>query len=222
MRSIIVNILAVACATALAVEGARATDAAKPRVRLKTNLGDIVVELEPEKAPVTVENFLAYVRDGYYAGTIFHRVIPGFMIQGGGLDAELRDKAEGQRAPIKNEAGNGLRNETGTIAMARTLVPDSATSQFFINVSDNAFLDRDQAQDGVGYAVFGRVVEGMDVVRKIESVKTGPRGMHRDVPLEPVTIVAAEIVDAPSAGNDQPEAAQKPAADPEPESKQAP
>jgi cyclophilin family peptidyl-prolyl cis-trans isomerase len=176
-----------------------ADDTAKPRVKLTTNLGDITLELERAKAPVTVENFLAYVKEGYYVGTVFHRVIPGFMIQGGGLDKDLRDKVEGQRPPIKNEGGNGLKNETGTVAMARTSVPDSATSQFFINVKDNGFLDRAQAQDGVGYAVFGRVVDGMDVVRKVETVKTGTQGMHRDVPIEAVTITAAEVLEAPAA-----------------------
>lgn len=180
----------------LSICGARAEDAAKPRVKLTTNRGAIVVELEPAKAPVTVENFLAYVREGYYDGTVFHRVIPGFMIQGGGLDENLQEKVEGQRAPIKNESDNGLKNEAGTIAMARTSVPDSATSQFFINVKDNGFLDRAQAQDGVGYAVFGRVVDGMDVVHQIEGMKTAARGMHRDVPVEPVTIAHAEVLEA--------------------------
>ncbi|MGH7774059.1 MAG: peptidylprolyl isomerase [Candidatus Binatia bacterium] len=162
----------------------------KPMVVLATTLGDIEIELDPEKAPITVKNFIDYVKAGYYEGTIFHRVIPGFMIQGGGLTPDMRDKREGQRAPIKNESGNGLKNEVGTVAMARTPVPDSATSQFFINVKDNAFLNRDQAQDGVGYAVFGKVTKGMDVVRKIEQVKTGSKGM----PLEPVVIKSAKVV----------------------------
>lgn len=183
----------------VAVAPVGAEEAAKPRVKLTTSLGDITLELESDKAPVTVENFLAYVRSGYYAGTVFHRVIPGFMIQGGGLDEKLQDKVEGQRPPIKNEGGNGLKNETGTVAMARTSVPDSATSQFFINVKDNGFLDRAQAQDGVGYAVFGRVVDGMDVVRKIEAVKTGTQGMHRDVPVEAVTITGATVLEPGSA-----------------------
>ncbi len=162
----------------------------KPMAVLATTLGDIEIELDPEKAPITVKNFIDYVKAGYYEGTIFHRVIPGFMIQGGGLTPDMRDKREGQRAPIKNESGNGLKNEVGTVAMARTPVPDSATSQFFINVKDNAFLNRDQAQDGVGYAVFGKVTKGMDVVRKIEQVKTGSKGM----PLEPVVIKSAKVV----------------------------
>jgi cyclophilin family peptidyl-prolyl cis-trans isomerase len=183
----------------LSICGARAEDATKPRVKLTTNRGVIVVELEPAKAPVTVQNFLAYVRDGYYDGTVFHRVIPGFMIQGGGLDENLQEKVEGQRPPIKNESDNGLKNEAGTIAMARTSVPDSATSQFFINVKDNGFLDRAQAQDKVGYAVFGRVVDGMDVVHQIEGVKTTTRGIHRDVPVEPVTITDAQVLEGASA-----------------------
>lgn len=165
-----------------------------PRVRLTTSVGVIEIELNAEKAPITVENFLGYVRSGYYVGTVFHRVIANFMIQCGGLDAALRDKRDGQRAAIRNEAGNGLRNDPGTVAMARTSDPDSATSQFFINVRNNDFLNRDRAQDGVGYAVFGRVVEGMDVVRKIEQVRTGSRGGHKDVPVDPISIVSTEIV----------------------------
>ena len=168
----------------------------KPRVRLTTSSGAIVIELCANEAPVTVANFLDYVRAGYYVGTVFHRVIPGFMIQAGGLDASLRDKREGQRGPIKNESGNGLRNDAGTVAMARTSIPDSATSQFFINVRSNDFLNKERSQDGVGYAVFGRVVEGMDVVRKIEQVRTGNRGGHKDVPVEAVSILSAEIVAA--------------------------
>jgi cyclophilin family peptidyl-prolyl cis-trans isomerase len=167
----------------------------RPRVRLQTSLGAIILELHPEEAPITVENFLGYVRSGYYAGTIFHRVIANFMIQGGGLDASLRDKRAGQRPPIRNEAGNGLRNDAGTIAMARTSNPDSATSQFFINVRNNDFLNRNRAADGVGYAVFGRVAEGMEVVRRIEQVRTTSRGTHKDVPTEAVTIIGAEVLD---------------------------
>jgi peptidyl-prolyl cis-trans isomerase A (cyclophilin A) len=166
----------------------------KPMVMLTTTLGDIEIELDPEKAPITVKNFIDYVKAGYYEGTIFHRVIAGFMIQGGGLTPDMRDKREGQRTPIKNESSNGLKNEVGTIAMARTSVPDSATSQFFINVKGNASLNKDQAQDGVGYAVFGKVTRGMDVVRKIEQVKTGSKGMHQNVPLEPVVIKSAKVV----------------------------
>jgi len=165
-----------------------------PKVLISTSLGDITVELCAREAPITVQNFLAYVRGGYYDGTVFHRVIPNFMIQGGGLDAELRDKREGQRGPIQNESGNGLHNEVGTLAMARTSDPNSATSQFFINVQNNAFLDKSRAQDGVGYAVFGKVVAGMDIVRKVERVRTGAKGAHKDVPVEPVVIRRAVVV----------------------------
>jgi peptidyl-prolyl cis-trans isomerase B (cyclophilin B) len=173
-----------------------ATPSAKenPMVLLTTSLGDVKVELFPDKAPVTVKNFLDYVRAGYYDGTVFHRVIPGFMIQGGGMDAELREKA-GQRPAIKNESTNGLPNVTGSLSMARTSVPDSATSQFFINVADNDFLNRDKSRDGVGYAVFGKVVEGMDVVKKIEAVKTATKGPHQNVPVEPVVLTSAKVVE---------------------------
>jgi len=165
-----------------------------PMVVLTTSLGDVKVELFPDKAPVTVKNFLEYVRAGYYDGTVFHRVIPGFMIQGGGMDGELREK-EGQRPAIKNESANGLTNVAGSVAMARTSVPDSATSQFFINVADNDFLNRDKSRDGVGYAVFGKVVEGMDVVKKIEAVKTSNKGPHQNVPVEPVVLTSAKVVE---------------------------
>lgn len=163
------------------------------RVKIETSAGAITLELDDRQAPVTVANFLEYVRAGYYVGTIFHRVIPNFMIQGGGLDANLRDKRAGQRAPIRNESANGLRNDAGAVAMARTSSPDSATSQFFINVRNNDFLNKERAQDGVGYAVFGRVVDGMDVVRKIEQLRTGSRGGHKDVPVETVEILATAV-----------------------------
>ena len=163
-------------------------------VVISTSLGDIKVELYSDKAPETVKNFLAYVNAGYYDNTIFHRVIPGFMIQGGGLTADMKDKTEGQRAAIKNESSNGLKNDAGTLAMARTSAPDSATSQFFINVKSNDFLNKDKAQDGVGYAVFGKVVDGMDVVKKIEQVQTGTKGMHQNVPTEAVVIKSAKEV----------------------------
>lgn len=166
-------------------------------VELKTTLGDIRIELFPDKAPVTVKNFLEYVRAGYYDGTVFHRVIPGFMVQGGGMDADLKEKA-GLRAPIKNESSNGLTNTVGSVAMARTSVPDSATSQFFINTVDNDFLNREKSRDGVGYAVFGKVVTGMDVIQKIESTKTGSRGPHQNVPVEAVAITLAKVVENPS------------------------
>ena len=176
--------------------GARNEQAKESRmVVLSTSMGDIKIELYPDKAPITVQNFLGYVNAGYYDGTIFHRVIPSFMIQGGGLTADMQDKTAGQRPPIKNESANGLENDTGTLAMARTSVPDSATSQFFINVKDNAFLNRQSAADKVGYAVFAKVVEGMDMVRKIEKAPTGSKGMHENVPVDPVTIKSARVAD---------------------------
>lgn len=163
-----------------------------PKVRMKTTLGDMVIELDRKHAPVTVENFLGYVREGFYDGTIFHRVIPGFMIQGGGFEPGMKMKPP--RAPIRNEAGNGLKNLRGTIAMARTSVVDSATCQFFINVKDNPFLDhRSETPQGFGYAVFGKVVSGMEVAEKIEKVPTGARGPHRDVPIEDVVILRMEV-----------------------------
>jgi peptidyl-prolyl cis-trans isomerase A (cyclophilin A) len=158
-----------------------------PVVVLNTSLGKIKLELDAEKAPITVENFLAYVDAGFYDGTVFHRVIPGFMIQGGGMNADLGQKET--RGPIQNEADNGLENDRGTVAMARTAAKDSATAQFFINLKDNDFLNHG-ARD-FGYAVFGRVVEGMDVVDKIAAVPTGGKGMHQNVPLEPVLIISA-------------------------------
>jgi cyclophilin family peptidyl-prolyl cis-trans isomerase len=166
-----------------------------PMVVLSTSSGDIKVELYQDKAPVTVQNFLEYVKAGYYDGTIFHRVIPGFMVQGGGMTDDMRDKREGQRAAIKNESSNGLKNDTGTLAMARTSAPDSATSQFFINVKDNTFLNKENAADKVGYAVFGKVVEGMDVVKKIEQVKTTTKGPHQNVPVDSVVIKSAKVVE---------------------------
>ncbi len=159
-------------------------------ITLKTSMGDIVIELEHEKAPKTCENFEQYVRDGHYDGTIFHRVISNFMIQGGGFLPDMMQKAT--RDPIENEAANGLGNVTGSIAMARTAAPHSATAQFFINVKDNGFLDH-PGQDGWGYCVFGRVTEGMDVVERIKAVDTGNKAGHSDVPQEPVVIEKAEI-----------------------------
>ncbi|MEQ6436740.1 peptidylprolyl isomerase [Comamonas sp. w2-DMI] len=161
---------------------------AEPQVLLKTSLGDITVALNEAKAPKTVANFLQYVRDKHYDGTVFHRVIDGFMIQGGGMDAAMKEKPT--RAPIALEAGNGLKNDRGTIAMARTGDPHSATSQFFINVANNDMLNAPKP-DGYGYAVFGKVVKGMDVVDKIRTVATGNRGMHQNVPITPVTILSA-------------------------------
>ncbi|MFG2181625.1 peptidylprolyl isomerase [Streptomyces abikoensis] len=161
------------------------------KVRLTTNHGDIVLELDEEKAPKTVENFLAYVDAGHYDGTIFHRVIPGFMVQGGGFVPGMDQKPT--NAPIDNEADNGLKNMAYTVAMARTNDPHSATAQFFINVNDNDFLNfTSKSPNGWGYAVFGQVVEGQEVVDKIKAVKTGTRGFHQDVPKDDVVITAAK------------------------------
>ena len=157
------------------------------KVRLATSAGDIVLELDAAKAPATVANFMTYVRAGHYNGTVFHRVIDGFMIQGGGMDARLREKPT--RPPIKLEAGNGLSNVRGAIAMARTGDPNSATAQFFINVADNPRLDT----HGGGYAVFGMVIEGMDVVDRIKALPTQPQGVHQNVPVTPVTITKATV-----------------------------
>jgi len=163
-------------------------------IKMNTNHGSITLELNDEKAPATVENFMQYVADGHYDGTIFHRVIKGFMIQGGGMEAGMNEKQT--REPIKNEADNGLANDIGTIAMARTNVPDSATSQFFINTKDNSFLNHSApTETGWGYCVFGKVVEGLDVVQAIEGVKTSSAGMHQDVPVEDVIIESIEIVE---------------------------
>ncbi|MDP4546093.1 peptidylprolyl isomerase [Psychrobacter faecalis] len=164
-----------------------------PVVELDTNMGAIVIELNEEKAPKTVENFLNYVKSGHYDGTIFHRIIDGFMIQGGGMDSEMNEKAT--NAPVENEADNGLKNDKGTIAMARTQDPHSATSQFFINVKDNDFLNHSgKNMQGWGYTVFGKVTSGMDVIDKMRGVPTGRFGMHADVPNEPVVINSATIV----------------------------
>ena len=170
--------------------------AAAPRVELTTNHGAIVIELDPERAPVTVANFLEYVDEGFYDGTLFHRVIKDFMIQGGGVDRDMRRKAT-VRGGIENEADNGLRNVRGSVAMARTSNPHSATSQFFINTVDNAFLDHTaKTQRGWGYTVFGRVVEGMESVDAIAAVPTGATNGHRDVPEEPVVIERARRLPA--------------------------
>lgn len=158
-----------------------------PTVTLETNHGNITIELNPEAAPKTVENFLAYAKEGFYDGTIFHRVIPNFMIQGGGFTADMNQKST--KAPVENEANNGLKNEVGTIAMARTSDPHSATAQFFINVKDNGFLNfTAPTMKGWGYCVFGKVTEGLDIVQKIEKVATGNKSGHQDVPVEPVVI----------------------------------
>jgi peptidyl-prolyl cis-trans isomerase A (cyclophilin A) len=162
--------------------------AANPKVIIKTNKGDIEAELFEDKAPVTVKNFLAYVDKGHYKNTIFHRVINNFMIQGGGFSSDMKEKSTD--APIKNEADNGLKNENGTLAMARTMDVNSATAQFFINVQDNVFLDhRAKNAEGYGYAVFGKVTAGMPVINTIKQVKTGNKGMYQDVPTDPVVIL---------------------------------
>ena len=165
-----------------------------PQVLLSTSLGDITLELDATKAPLCTENFLSYVTSGHFDGTVFHRVIPGFMIQGGGFTPDMVQKPTD--APIANEADNGIKNDYGTVAMARTSDPDSATSQFFINVADNAFLDHTaKTIQGWGYAVFGKVTGGLDIVDKIVQVPTGKHGPHSDVPLEAVTIQKASVLE---------------------------
>jgi peptidyl-prolyl cis-trans isomerase A (cyclophilin A) len=166
--------------------------AANPMVEMKTNYGAITIELYPDKAPKTVANFLQYTKDGFYNGTIFHRVIDGFMIQGGGMEQGMKEKPT--RATIENEARNGLRNLTGTLAMARKPDPHSASAQFFINLKDNAFLDY-PGHDGWGYCVFGKVVQGIDTVRKIARVGTGRSGFHQDVPNSPVVIESVKLIE---------------------------
>ena len=163
------------------------------KIKLTTSMGPITLELDEAKAPVSAQNFAKYVDSGHYNGTIFHRVIDGFMIQGGGFDREMKQKTT--EAPIKNEAGNNLKNDAFTVAMARTPNPDSATAQFFVNVKDNAFLNhRDESPAGYGYAVFGRVVEGQDVVQRIAKVPTTTAGMYQNVPVTPVVIESAECL----------------------------
>ncbi len=178
----------------LAAEAEIRTERNHPLVKLETTMGDIVLELYEDKAPKTVANFLEYVSAGHYDGTIFHRVIDGFMIQGGGYTAEMKEKPT--KASIENEAGNGLKNESYSVAMARTSDPHSATSQFFINVKNNDFLNHSgKTPTGWGYAVFGKVVKGQGVVNKIKAVPTGKKGGFEDVPKTPVTIVKAEVTD---------------------------
>jgi peptidyl-prolyl cis-trans isomerase B (cyclophilin B) len=161
-------------------------------VEMVTSAGPLTIELDDEKAPATVANFLAYAAKGHYDGTVFHRVIKGFMVQGGGFEPGMKQK--GTDAPIANEAKNGLKNKKYTLAMARTNDPHSATAQFFINTADNGFLDNDRAQDGWGYAVFGRVVAGTDIVDAMEKVKTGRKGYHDDVPVDDVKIESVKVV----------------------------
>jgi cyclophilin family peptidyl-prolyl cis-trans isomerase len=188
-RAMVLGIVAIAAAAA----GARAAEGGNPVVLMKTSMGDIKIELDKAKAPVTVDNFLGYVNDKFYDGTTFHRVIPAFMIQGGGFDKDMTQKKT--KAPIKNEAGNGLKNTIGTIAMARTSDPNSATAQFFINTKDNAFLDhKNDTAQGYGYAVFGKVVDGMDVVKKIEQVQTTTKMPYENVPVTPVVIESVRVV----------------------------
>jgi len=169
-------------------------ESAPLKVEMQTNKGKIELELYPDKAPATTENFLTYAKEGFYDGTIFHRVIPGFMIQGGGFTPDMSEKAT--KAPIRNEANNGLKNVTGSIAMARTPDPHSASSQFFINVKDNHFLDHtSETQQGWGYAVFGQVTGGMEVLESIAAVPTGNHGMHQDVPKDPVIIEKVTVAE---------------------------
>jgi peptidyl-prolyl cis-trans isomerase A (cyclophilin A) len=168
-----------------------ATLASAQTVRLATSMGDIVLELDAQKAPVTTKNFVQYVQSGQYDGTIFHRVIPGFMIQGGGMTPDMREKPTREPIPLENRSG--LTNRRGTLAMARTMDPNSATAQFFINVADNPMLDPANSRDGNGYAVFGKVVQGMEVVDKIKAVATTRAGMHQDVPVQPILIKKATL-----------------------------
>ena len=199
LRGAVMAVLAAALFSALSLGLAPATSqaaqpAADPVVKLETSLGDIVLRLDARKAPITVANFIQYVKSGHYDGTVFHRVIKDFMIQGGGMTPELKEKRT--VAPIRNEADNGLRNQKYTIAMARTMDPHSASSQFFINTKNNDFLDfKAKTPQGWGYAVFGKVIQGQNVVDKIEAVTTGRKGHYEDVPVTPVIIKKAEVVE---------------------------
>lgn len=190
-RFFLSSILTLSTASAIGATGQVFAAEALPHVALTTTAGEIVLELNPDKAPKTVANFLQYVKSGYYDGTIFHRVINGFMIQGGGFDAEMKEKPT--NPPIPNEGKNGVKNDAYTVAMARTSDPDSATAQFFINVNKNAMLDY-PGRDNAGYAVFGKVVKGIDVVDKIKSVATSERGPHQNVPVKPVAITSARLL----------------------------
>ena len=165
-----------------------------PKVLIETSKGNITIELDAKNAPISAANFVSYVKDGFYDGTVFHRVIPNFMVQGGGMNPDMSEKQT--KAPIQNEANNGLTNDRGTLAMARTNAPHSASSQFFINVVDNTFLNfKSETPQGWGYAVFGKVTEGMDIVDAIVGVKTGSHGMHQDVPVEPVIMNKASLIE---------------------------
>jgi len=186
-------VLLAALTLPFSLSAAETAKTVNPQVRMTTSLGVIDIELDAGKAPKTVANFLGYVDKGFYNGTIFHRVIPGFMIQGGGMTAGMKEKPTG--AKIQNEADNGLKNLAGTLAMARTSDPHSASAQFFINTVDNSFLDhRDKTMQGWGYAVFGKVTKGIDVVKKIEAVQTSNAGMHQNVPVKDVTITKMETI----------------------------
>lgn len=187
-------VLSIAQATNITNTPERTTMSTNPKVLLKTNKGDITLELDAEKAPKSAENFLNYVNDGFYNGTIFHRVINNFMVQGGGFEVGMKQKET--QNPIENEANNGLKNEVYTIAMARTNDPHSATAQFFINVQNNDFLNHtNPTPNGWGYAVFGKVVDGTDIVDSIKGVKTGSKGFHQDVPVEDVIIESATVLE---------------------------
>lgn len=189
-KTLLLSSLLLALSTnAIATEKADATKCSNPVVELTTSMGKIDIELNQIKAPISTANFLNYVNSGFYNGKIFHRVIPGFMVQGGGFDSKMNE-ATNYKAPIKNEANNGLSNARGTIAMARTNDPDSATAQFFINSVDNKFLD--YSSNNAGYAVFGHVIQGMDVVDKISAVKTEDKSMYQNVPVTPVVIISAK------------------------------
>jgi peptidyl-prolyl cis-trans isomerase B (cyclophilin B) len=192
MRVLILSVLLI-FTTTLSFATEKNMSDKQTKVKLTTSLGDIVIAVNSEKAPISAKNFLTYVKEGFYNGTIFHRVIPGFMAQGGGFDIGFNEK-DGH-APIKNEADNGLKNTRGTLAMARTNVPDSATAQFFINLKDNSFLNHTAKNaSGWGYAVFGEVIEGMDVVDKMATQATGNRGGHQDVPKTDIVIEKAELL----------------------------
>jgi peptidyl-prolyl cis-trans isomerase B (cyclophilin B) len=190
------KILLAVFALLLTLTASAATPLANPQVEVRTSMGVFILELHPENAPNTVQNFLQYVKEGHYNGTLFHRVIPGFMIQGGGFTKDFTEKPT--RPPIKNEAGNGLRNGVGMVSMARTADPHSATAQFFINVAENSSLDfRAPTQEGYGYTPFGRVVKGVDVVGRIVSVPTGPgKPPHQDVPKKPVVIERIAVIES--------------------------
>ena len=193
MRLMILNLMFSGVVMVSAFSGESMAAQKNPVVVMETSMGNVKIELDEAKAPISVKNFLSYVDDKFYDGTIFHRVIANFMIQGGGFTADMQQK--GTKAQIKNEAGNGLSNKKGTLAMARTNVVDSASSQFFINVVDNDFLDhKDNSPQGFGYAVFGKVIEGMDVVDKIKGVKTGTKMGFQDVPAEAVVIKSVKRV----------------------------